>query len=345
MRIVYVGSYGRSGSTLLGRALAEAPSAICIGETRYLWSRGLLDNVECGCGVRFRSCPFWSSVGAQAFGGWSEVDARRLAEIDRLTNLLRTLPFYWTPGLRKRRQRTIEEYATYLSSLYAAIAEVSGAQTVVEISKDPTFACLLAMMPGHDVRVIHLVRDPRAVAHSWMRRRREPSPIAGRDFMPQFHPAETATKWLAWNAGLRLLSSAGLPYVKVLYEDFLAEPEAILAALADFAGELPQPRAWLRGDQVRLGDHHMFSGNPMRTSSGWITLRVDDQWRGEMARSDYAAVSAITWPMLRAYGYRTSRTVAARHSVPRPDGPDPTKPEAAEAATRNHALPSGEHRG
>ena len=96
--ILYVGSYGRSGSTLLGRVLAEAPGTVCLGETRYVWSRGLLDNAQCGCGVPFRSCPFWTAVGVEAFDGWAAVDAERLSELDRQTNLLRALPFYGTPG-------------------------------------------------------------------------------------------------------------------------------------------------------------------------------------------------------------------------------------------------------
>ena len=163
-------------------------------------------------------------------------------------------------------------------------------------------------MPGSDVRVVHLVRDSRAVAYSWTRRRREPSPIAGRQFMPQFSPYETATKWVAWNLGLHLLCTAGLPYVKVAYESFVADPNFELSRIAEIAGEgLDVARANLCDGQVRLGEHHIFSGNPMRTNTGWIALRVDDEWMGRFSRAQFAGVTAITWPMLQRYGYRISR--------------------------------------
>lgn len=308
LKILYVGSYGRSGSTLLGRVLAEAPGSVCLGETRYLWSRGLLDNAQCGCGVPFRSCPFWTAVGKEAFGGWGEVDAECLSEVDRQTNLLRALPFYWAPTLQPRLRKMIDEYVAHLSELYRGIAVVSDARTVVEISKDPTFACLLARMPGSDVRVVHLVRDSRAVAYSWTRRRREPSPIAGHHFMPQFKPGETATKWVAWNLGLHLLCRAGLPYVKVAYEGFVSDPSFELSRIATIVDEdLDASRPDLRDGQVRLGEHHMFSGNPMRTNTGWMALRVDDEWQARLSKAQFAGVTAITWPMLRWYGYRLSR--------------------------------------
>ena len=208
VKILYVGGYARSGSTLLSRVLGESPGMVCVGETRYLWSRGLLNNVDCGCGVPFRSCPFWSAVGEEAFGGWDQVDAEQLSEVDRVTNLPQALPLHWAPWLRRGMRETIGDYTATLTKLYAAIARVTGAKMIVDESKDATFACLLRRMPDSDVRVVHLVRDSRAVAYSWARRRRMPSPIGGQVFMPQAGPIETATKWLAWNTSLKLCRGA-----------------------------------------------------------------------------------------------------------------------------------------
>ncbi len=49
----------------------------------------------------------------------------------------------------------------------------------------------------------------------------------------------------------------------------------------------------------------MFSGNPMRADLGWITMMLDDEWQTMMPTSQFAAVTAITWPQLRLYGYQT----------------------------------------
>ncbi len=304
VKILYVGGYTRSGSTLVGRVLGEPPNTVCVGETHYLWSRGLIDNVGCGCGQPFRSCPFWSEVGDEAFGGWNRVDPKWLTEVDRVTNQLAALPFYWVPWLRPGLRDTIGDYATRLTALYAAIAKVSGAKTIIETSKDPTFACLLMRMPSSDVRIVHLVRDSRAVAYSWTRRRREPSPIGGQQFMPQFSPAHTAKSWSTWNLSFAALSTARSPYLKLTYESFVADPPAALRKLSAFADEtLVLPDSQMTDAEVKLGDHHIFSGNPMRTSTGWLPIRLDTEWQTQLAPAQIATVTAITWPLLLRYGY------------------------------------------
>jgi hypothetical protein len=307
-KVLYVGSFGRSGSTLLGRVLGEAAGAICVGEARYVWSRGLLHNVECGCGQPFRSCPLWSAVGEDAFGGWHNLDAQRLARMDHAILLLRTLPLHWAPLLRPGFAAAIEEYVSLLSSLYAAIGRVTGAQTIIDTSKDPNFALLLTRMRGYDLRIIHLVRDSRAVAYSWTRTKRMPSPIGEQTFLDKFKPTRIAPRWLIWNAALRALALRNSPYVRINYESFVADPQGTLRQLGDFAGEqlvLSSDRLW--DGRVRLGDHHMFSGNPMRADVGWVTMRVDDEWRTKMPPAQVAEVTAITWPQLRAYGYPLGR--------------------------------------
>ncbi len=61
--------------------------------------------------------------------------------------------------------RRIAQYATVLRSLYSAVAEVSGCDVLVDSSKRlhgyPTLRC-----EGIDTRVVHMVRESRAVAHS-----------------------------------------------------------------------------------------------------------------------------------------------------------------------------------
>jgi hypothetical protein len=306
VKVIYVGGYARSGSTLLGRVLGEPPGMVCVGETRFLWSRGLINNVDCGCGQPFRSCPFWSAVGDEAFGGWDRVNAEEITELDRVVNLPQALPYYWAPWLRPGMSDKIKHYATLLAALYGAIARVSGAKVIIETSKDPTFACLLTRIPGSDVRVVHLVRDSRAVAYSWTRRRRMPSPIGEQEFMPQASPTETAIKWSAWNVGCYVLKVARFSYQRLTYESFVADPRAMLDKLSAFVDEVTiSSDSRLRDKEVKLSDHHIFSGNPMRATTGWLPVRLDTEWQTQLSTSQFAKVTAITWPLLRLNGYAT----------------------------------------
>lgn len=305
-RLLYVGGFGRSGSTLVGRVLGHTEDAVCVGETCYLATRGLLEGVECGCGRSFGDCEFWGAVGERAFGGWERVDVTRLAAADRLTSRYRTLPFH--ASLRERHEMTaaVDHYVGWLARLYPAIARVAGAQLIVETSKDPWFADLLARLPGGDLRLLHLVRDSRAVAHSWTRSRERPSPAGSRTYMPRFRPQDTAVKWTLANCSFHALARRAATYERLRYESFVADPAGTLAGLGGFAGmPLRLPAGDLEGASVRLDEHHIFSGNPMRSSTGWVEMRLDDEWETALPAPQFARVTATTWPLLRFYGYPT----------------------------------------
>jgi hypothetical protein len=302
--VLYLGGYGRSGSTVLGRVLGEAPGAICVGETRYLWTRGLQDDVRCGCGASFRECEFWSAVGAEAFGGWERLDVEAMVELDRRVVLLRTLPFHWVPSQRPRFGAAVDFYAATLERLYRAIAAVSGRDLVVDTSKEPNFAAVLTRMRELEPLIVHLVRDSRAVAFSWSRLK--PEAIGPGEFMPRFGVADTAGRWSAWNLAFHALAHRRPPYMQLNYEDFVADPAAALERLSDFARRSLVPAdADLTARRVRLGEHHIFSGNPMRGQSGWTEIRPDDRWQEGQSGRDFTKVTAITLPLLRFYGYPT----------------------------------------
>src|SRR6266550_3928756 len=70
--VVYIAGSGRSGSTLLERALGEIPGFVNVGELIDLYRRVAEHGERCGCGQEFAECPFWSQVGERAAGGWQE---------------------------------------------------------------------------------------------------------------------------------------------------------------------------------------------------------------------------------------------------------------------------------
>src|SRR5262252_9835277 len=70
--VLYIAGSGRSGSTLLERALGEIPGFVNVGELIDLYRRVAEHGERCGCGQEFARCPFWSRVGERAVGGWQE---------------------------------------------------------------------------------------------------------------------------------------------------------------------------------------------------------------------------------------------------------------------------------
>jgi hypothetical protein len=232
------------------------------------------------------------------------VSAETIAELDRVTVRLRTLPYHVLPPLRPSFASAVSEYVSMLTRLYGGIAEVSGARTIIDTSKEPNFALLLTRMPGYDVRIAHLVRDSRAVAYSWTRQKPMPSPIGTETNMPTFRPIDVATRWLVWNTALRALGARQSRYLRISYESFVARPSVALEQLSAFAEEpLALPTSQLTANKVTLGGHHMFSGNPMRARTGQLEMRLDDEWQTHLSGPQFAKVTAITWPQLCLYGY------------------------------------------
>lgn len=294
---LYVGGTGRSGSTLLAGALGSLPGAVDAGEVRFLWQRGLIESRACGCGRPVPECPFWSAVLERAYGARRPDPGRVHAAVTRQTRL-RTLPA-WLAGRRPAGQLTAP-----LRRLYAAIAEVAGAAVVVDSSKLPTYAALLAALGAGEVRMAHLVRDPRAAAYSWASTKAARDTATG--IMERRGVAKSAALWLVWNLALEALWRGRPGYLRVRYEDLTAAPAGTIARVAAHAGlALAEPhREDGPGETVvLLAPNHSVAGNPSRWTTGPTTVRRDDRWVAALTPRQRRLVTAMTAPALRHFGY------------------------------------------
>ena len=311
VRVLYVGGLGRSGSTLIERLIGQLPGVCAVGELVHLWDRGVTDGERCGCGEPFRQCPFWSQVGKAAFGGWDEVDLSRVAALRSRVDRNRFIPALARRHPGPKTRQLLTEYTSYYARLYHAVAGVSGCDLVVDSSKHPSLAHCLRWQPDVDLRVLHLVRDPRAVAYSWSRQVLRPD-TDRQSYMTRYSPVMAAGQWDVQNAAFHLLARGGVPTMRLRYEDFTAEPELTLHQIAGFAG-LPAGESFpfLTADGRSWGAHlsagHSVSGNPMRFTTGQVPISRDEKWRTHMPRAQQRAVTAFTLPLMAGYGYLGAR--------------------------------------
>ena len=303
LKIVYIAGYGRNGGTLLDRILGSRPDFLSLGEFRFVWQKGLLDNELCNCGQPFLDCPFWHQVLQRAGLSDGREDAadvvRLYKSVDRTRYLVSLLSPLQSPSFSRRLTR----YRRLCADLHRAAAEVSGARVLVNSSKFAGYGLVLAGMENVRLYVIHLVRDSRAVAHSWAKNQVKPEVTSGTASLRRYGAVSAAAQWSYRNMASQALRRNSYRYRTLRYEDFTAEPRRTVEALADWLDEPQVDTPFCSDHSVLLPADHTQSGNPMRFQTGEITIRTDDAWRSDMPAGTRRAVTALTWPLLRHYGY------------------------------------------
>ena len=284
-KVLFIAGVPHSGSTIVSQILDGVDGFVAVGESYYLWD-AYEQRFPCGCGQPLRECEWWRAIFASAFPhGDAGVAALKP---DRYYMALQELPAL---ALRKRAVPPL--YQEALERTLHAVAATSGARVIVEASKSPTYGQILDKTRGVDLYVVHLVRSPQAIASSWSRFDGE----AGR-------PVRHAMLWNAWNATIELLWARRRGrYLRVRYEDFAAQPQRTIAAIAEFGGEKPMSLPFASEHTARLAVAHTVAGNPVRFRTGDVPIRVDERWREEYPAHDRRTLEALTWPLRARYGY------------------------------------------
>jgi hypothetical protein len=298
MKILAILGSSRCGSTVLANILGEQEGFFSGGEIRFLWQRALQGR-RCGCGERVDVCDVWRApleAGVRGSSVGHVAAAERTAlRLWRTPKLLRGPAAESDPGLR-----------TFLEAArrtYEALAAGTGARVVVDSSKRPSYAAGLMLLPEVELSVVHLVRDPRAVAFS--RIQPKPNPDREGGMMPRSSAGNSAVHWIATNIAAELVRrrlGSGRSLL-VRYEDLMSHPRVVVDRIVRFAGGEPADGVFLDERTVRLRPNHTVSGNPDRFVTGPVELRSDDRWVERMEWTNRAIVSSMTLPLRRRYGY------------------------------------------
>jgi hypothetical protein len=303
VKVLYIAGLGRSGSTILGNILGEIEGFFHGGEFNFIWERNLIENRLCGCGAPFDECEVWGSVMKRTFGGMTGVDAHEMVRLQASVTRTRHIPLMFFSRGRRMLASRLDEYLIRLQKLYRAVQATTGSQVIVDSSKFPTYGRVLEMTPGIDLYVVHLVRDPRAVAYSWLRKKLQPDTDEP-TYMLQMDTVESSLLWDVWNASCEALwrSSSGR-YMRLRYEDFVEEPQRALKNILGMLHEDTRRLAFTGERAAELGISHTVSGNPNRFQTGMVRLRPDEEWVSRMRLGDKILVTLLTLPLLARYGY------------------------------------------
>lgn len=286
----YITSFKYSGSTLLSMFLNLHPLVSTLGELYWMYPLRR-EKIGCSCGKVTSECPYWLSiheaVGNISGKNWdfASILRPRYSENRYLSQLyLSVWGRSWMESINDGIVGLLPGRSTWLRMLkenhdhfFRGVFQATGTTCFVDESKVPW---MLKFIPGfhpdHQVKIIHLFRDPRGIIAS-RKRKEEPGT-----------QAEWVDEWIKTEIEIKQRCERYYPEGDVLvlnYEQLCNSPEAAWNKLLGFTGLPPHP---FSGDLGKV-QHHVI-GNRSSFLRNGTNITLDEKWRKELTVSEQLSV-------------------------------------------------------
>jgi hypothetical protein len=266
-KIIYIGGYGHSGSTLLEYLIAGNPGVLACGEVVSVLrtrKRG-----KCTCGQLPEECQFWGFV-------------------------------YSKDGRSPRCK-------THSQLLSALVGHIGGRYLALVDSSKTAWGALSSPFSlrhtfGEDFLLVHLTRQPAAACWSVLKKRSPKGRRAGRRlYSESFRCVWTSLSWSVANLSCEIFRLFfPRQYRHLRYEDLVRAPVEEIGTL--LTSVLPQLR-WSE-DLSGSDNRHQLFGNSVRYRPLSLeAIREDLRWKTEMPREQTLLVLRLTSLLRLRYGY------------------------------------------
>ena len=292
MKLIYIMGYGRSGSTLLD---------IVLGDNRHIVTTGALDNYHvwnnknllCACGEKMRECSYWGQVCQET--RFSENDIKLTKRMESI------LSFFIFKSSKK-----VNKYNNLNNKLLNPISVNFAKNTIVDSSKT-TSDCIyrplmLSKFCDVNLKPIYLVRDPRAVVRSAMKK--HGSPEREKNDVPLVRFLRALISWNFTNFLTLIIAKTYFSnFLLIRYEDFCKDPINELHRVEKFAGvDLSNViRKINQSDPIDIG--HNIGGNRLRFSKSIISIQEDNSWKRHMPKSYHYIVTIFSFCLIKIFKY------------------------------------------
>jgi hypothetical protein len=300
MIVLYIAGAGRSGSTLIELILGNLQGYFSVGEVRHLWEYYAQKNRLCGCGTPLDTCPIWSKVVSES-GLLDKTDSNHLYHLTNTVDRTRSL-LQLSTGFYNRQ--VFADLVDANRRLYQAISRVSGADIIVDSSKTPSHLFVLSKIPEIDLRVLHLVRDGRAVAYAWNKRVKvESAALQENTYMPKRSTYLSLVRWAMENLYAMSFSKNLALHTTVRYEDLISAPYAELKRGLNALHLDPPDLEQLKDNTLTITSTHSVGGNPIRFDEKTLRIKADESWKTQISPAQKFMQGLFVFPVLRKYGY------------------------------------------
>ena len=268
-KLVYIGGYGHSGSTLLEYLMTASPAVMACGEVASCIREGTRKRERCTCGRGADKCPAWS--------------------------------FFYSPSSSSITW-------THARLLLTLVQQVGGNYSAIVDSSKTAWGSLsvpfrLKRKFGSEFILVHLMREPTAVCWSVLKQKDR---RANRDGLRLRHYT-LRCGWVVlgwWLANLSCdLFGMIYPrhYLRLRYEDLAHSPAEALRTL--FERLLPGTR-WCSDEIGTRDNRHQLYGNKIRLRPLSIAdVREDLKWKFEMPAEYSRIVLLLSYLLRLRYGY------------------------------------------
>jgi hypothetical protein len=262
-KLVYIGGYGHSGSTLLEYLMTASPQVIACGEVASSL-RERMRKKRCTCSRRVHDCPVWGPFQASSAQSW----AWRHEDL--------------TLALLKR-----------VGAAYAVMVDSS--KTAWGSAAVPF---RLRRKLGRDFRLVHIVRDPRGVCWSLLKK-------AERNGKRPLAAVRCSWATLGWSVANIACEFFGWKYpdhcLRVRYEDLAYCPREVMTSLFQ---QLLSDAEW-RCDNIGTSDNrHQLYGNRMRSQKlSFVDIKEDAAWRTATPQASRRLIDWFSSALRDRYGY------------------------------------------
>jgi hypothetical protein len=263
-RQIFIGGCGRSGTTLLGSMLGSHSQCICPPESH------------------FKTTPF-------RMGLWQEGQIDPQAALDLIQRHWRFKIWQLEIDPADAPKSSYVDLLHWLVQTYATKHDLTGSVWVDHTPENINYApTLLRLFP--DARIVHIVRDGRAVANS---------------IMPLDWGPNTVIKAAAWweeivRQGLALEEIYPADHiVRVRYEDLVSAPETTVTALCERLDLAYEPQmltaSGFRAPGYTTGQHAMIGKRPDASRA--------ERWKRALTSRQIEIFESRAAALLRELGY------------------------------------------
>ena len=310
INLVYIASIGRSGSTLLESMLGAHPLLATTGEL-HLWPHELGQEgvTRCGSGKFVTEDPFWIEMRRRVdplLQPMPQLNLFREKHNAGRTLRWKHLSDFLIHPLDDATMRLVRQYGYNNYEVFEAflklVEENIGTKPhwVVDASKDPYRLLWLHRSGMFNIKVIHLVKDPRGFAYSVTKQWID-SPDRLRMIKRLYYTARQSAAWVVQNHLFDVIAKNHLSpadYLLLRYESLASDPEGSFRSVCRFIGCHYDEESVC---DFRKGSPYSIAGNPMRHRSEGIYL--DEKWKAYLPISGRFVADVVTRASRSRFGY------------------------------------------